>query len=75
MRTEPPLAEAEHLLADREGCDATADRLDDSRELAPEDRRLRLGNPLKKRLTNGFADRKAKSVRFTVVACTLTSTS
>ena len=34
-----------------------------------------LRNPLKKRLTNGFADRKAQSVRFTVVACTLTSTS
>ena len=39
VSTEPALAESEHLVADREGRDAAADRLDHSRELIPEDRR------------------------------------
>ena len=39
MRAEPALDVSEHPVADLEGGDAAADRLDHSRELGPEDAR------------------------------------
>lgn len=45
VRAEPELAEAEHAIADLEGCDSSADRLDLSGELGPQDGRLRPEEP------------------------------
>ena len=75
MRAEPVLAEPEHLVAGPEGADSCADRLDDAGELAPRIVARGFAKPLKKRTIHGSAARKPQSVRFTVAACTRTSTS
>jgi hypothetical protein len=54
MRTEPVPAEAEHPLADLEGRDATADRLDLSRELVPEDRHPWPEKPVEEAIDEGL---------------------
>jgi hypothetical protein len=75
MGTEPAPAEPEHPVADLEGGDPTADPLDDSRKLTPENRHPWSEQPGEEPIDKGLAARKAQSVRFTVVARTLTSTS
>jgi hypothetical protein len=72
MRTEPaPVlksAVSEYPVTDREGRDATADRLDVSRKLIPEDRHPWSEKPGEEPHDEGLARRKPQSVRFTVVA-------
>jgi hypothetical protein len=78
MRTEPaPVSKSavsEHPVTDLERRDATADHLDFSGELTPENRHLGLLSPVKSLVKKGVPARKPQSVRFTVVACTLRST-
>jgi len=72
---EPLPGEAEHPVADREGRDPTADRLHLPANSPPWTFTLGRRSPVKNRVKNGLAPRNPQSVRFTVVACTLTGTS
>lgn len=60
--------ESEHSVADLEGHDVTADRLDSSRKLVPMTVPLGLTGPVKNLEKKGLPDRKPQYVRFTVVA-------
>jgi hypothetical protein len=68
MSTERGPAISEHAVADLEGGDAAADRLDFSRKLFPRTVTRGLRSPVKNRTKKGLAARKPQSVRFTVVA-------
>jgi hypothetical protein len=72
---EPPPGEAEHPVADLEGRDVTAGRLDLARELTALDPGPWSQQAGEQAREEGPGPRKPLSVRFTVVACTLTSTS
>ena len=56
-------------------CRTVALRLDLTGELGAEDRPPRSPEPQEQPVIHGLAARRPQSVRFTVVACTLTSTS
>ena len=68
MSTERALVVSEHPVADLEGRDTAADRLDLSRKLGPEDRRSWPDEPGEESQDEGFAPWTPQSVRFTVVA-------
>src|ERR687888_647234 len=75
VRAEPQPGEPEHPVADLERRDARADRLDPPRVLVAEDRQPWPGEPVKNRTTKGLTASHPQSVRLTVVAWTLTSSS